>query len=156
MSINSVTIMGRLTASPELKYTRDDVPFCTFSMALERPYKNKDGERGVDFIDCVAWRGTAEFIERNFQKGAMICVTGRLQIRDWTDKDGNKRRSAEILVDNAYFTGERRNTERSAEAPAERREPAREQPPAPREVPPPQEYHQGKFAEMDEDGELPF
>ena len=152
--LNVTTIMGRICKDVDLRKTNGGTSVCSFSLACDRDY-SKDGERGVDFIDCVAWRGTAEFIERNFPKGAMICVTGRLQIRDWTDKDGNKRRSAEILVDNAYFTGERRNTERSAEAPAERREPAREQPSAPREVPPPQEYHQGKFAEM-EDGELPF
>lgn len=152
--LNVTTIMGRICKDVDLRKTNGGTSVCSFSLACDRDY-SKDGERGVDFIDCVAFRGTAEFIERNFQKGAMICVTGRLQIRDWTDKDGNKRRSAEILVDNAYFTGERRNTERSAESPAERREPAREQPPAPSATPP-QEYHQGKFAEMDEDGEMLF
>lgn len=153
--LNNINLIGRICKDVDLRKTNGGTSVCSFSLACDRDY-SKDGERGVDFIDCVAFRGTAEFIERNFPKGAMICVTGRLQIRDWTDKGGNKRRSAEILVDNAYFAGERRNTERSAEAPAERREPEREQPPAPREVPPPQEYHQGKFAEMDEDGEMPF
>ncbi len=148
--LNHIDIIGRICKDIDLRKTNGGTSVCSFSLACDRDY-SKDGERGVDFIDCVAWRGTAEFIERNFQKGALICITGRLQIRDWTDKDGNKRRSAEILVDNAYFTGERRN---NAEAPAERSKPA-EEPPAP-SAEPPQEYKQGKFAEMDEDGELPF
>lgn len=106
--LNHIDLMGRMTRDPELRQTPAGTSVCSFSLACERDFSSNDGQRGTDFIDCVAWRGTGEFISRNFGKGAMICVTGRLQIRDWTDKDGNKRRSAEVIVGNAYFTGEKR------------------------------------------------
>lgn len=106
--LNHCAFMGRMTRDPELRQTPAGTSVCSFSLAVERDFSSNDGQRGVDFIDCVAWRGTGEFVSRHFSKGAMICVSGRLQIRDWTDKDGNKRRSAEINVDNAYFTGEKR------------------------------------------------
>ena len=107
--LNHITIMGRLTRDPELRYTQAGQPVASFSVACERDYGNRDtGERQTDFIDCVAWRQTGEFISKYFTKGSMIAVSGRLQIRDWVDRDGGKRRSAEINVDNAYFGESRR------------------------------------------------
>lgn len=106
--LNHIDLMGRMTRDPELRQTPAGTSVCSFSLACERDFSSNDGQRGVDYIDCVAWRGTGEFVANHFGKGAMICVSGRLQIRDWTDKDGNKRRSAEVNVDNAYFTGEKR------------------------------------------------
>ena len=101
--LNHITLMGRLTRDPELRRTRNDVPVCSFSLACDRDYKSQDGEKETDFIDIVAWRHTAEFVSEYFAKGRMAVVEGRLQFRDWTDKEGNKRRSAEILADNVYF-----------------------------------------------------
>ena len=102
--LNHITIMGRLTRDPELRRTGTGVGVASFRVAVDRDYAPKDGgERKTDFIDCVAWRQTGEFISKYFTKGRMIVVEGRLEMRDWTDKDGNKRTSAEINVDNAYF-----------------------------------------------------
>ena len=102
--LNHIVIMGRLTRDPELRYTQSQTPVASFRVAVDRDYAPKDGgERQTDFIDCVAWRSTAEFVSKYFQKGSMAVVSGRLQIRDWTDRDGNKRRSAEIVADNVYF-----------------------------------------------------
>ena len=95
--LNHITIMGRMTRDPELRRTGNGVPVASFTLAVDRDYKTDDGVRETDFIDCVAWRGAAEFVSRYFGKGRMVCVSGRLQIRNWTDKDWNKRRSAEIL-----------------------------------------------------------
>ena len=101
--LNRIVLMGRLTRDPELRKTQLDTPVCSFSLAVDRDYK-KDGEKKeTDFIDIVAWRATAEFVSKFFTKGRMAVVEGRLQIRDWTDKEGNKRRSAEINADNVYF-----------------------------------------------------
>lgn len=101
--LNRIILMGRLTRDPELRKTQSDTPVCSFSLAVDRDYK-KDGEKKeTDFIDIVAWRATAEFVSKFFTKGRMAVVEGRLQIRDWTDKEGNKRRSAEINADNVYF-----------------------------------------------------
>jgi len=98
--------MGRLTRDPELRQTQNETPVVSFSLAVDRGYTPKDGgERQTDFIDVVAWRGLATFISKYFTKGQMAAVTGRLQIRDWEDKEGNKRRSAEVVADNVYFTG---------------------------------------------------
>ncbi len=102
--LNHIIIMGRLTRDPELRHTGSGVAVASFTLAVDRDYTGKDNnEKETDFIDCVAWRGTGEFVSRNFTKGRMACVSGRLQMRDWTDKEGNKRRNAEILVDNVYF-----------------------------------------------------
>ena len=101
--LNRIVLMGRLTRDPELRKTQSDTPVCSFSLAVDRDYK-KDGEKKeTDFIDIVAWRATAEFVSKFFTKGRMAVVEGRLQVRDWTDKEGNKRRSAEINADNVYF-----------------------------------------------------
>ena len=108
--LNHIVIMGRLTRDPELRRTGSGIAVASFSVAVDRDIPNKEsGERETDFIDCVAWRGTGEFVSKYFQKGSMIVVSGRLQIRSWTDKDGNKRRSAEIVADNVYFGSSRRD-----------------------------------------------
>ena len=107
--LNHITIMGRLTRDPELRYTQSQTPVASFSLAVDRDYGSRDGgEKQTDFIDCVAWRQTAEFVSKYFQKGSMAVVSGRLQIRDWTDREGGKRRSAEVVVDNIYFGESRR------------------------------------------------
>lgn len=102
--LNTIQIMGRLTRDPELRRTGSGLAVTSFNVAVERDFPNKDtGEREVDFIDCVAWRQTGEFVGKYFTKGRMIVVSGRLQIRSWTDKDGNKRKTAEIVAENCYF-----------------------------------------------------
>jgi len=112
--MNQIVIMGRLTRDPELRHTPNGVAVASFTLAVDRGFTPKDGgERQTDFIDVVAWRNTAEFVSKYFTKGQMAAVTGRLQIRDWTDKDGNKRRSAEVVADNIYFTESKRSRETS-------------------------------------------
>ncbi len=108
--LNHITIMGRLTRDPELRRTGSGVAVASFSVAVDRDFSGRDGgEKKTDFIDCVAWRQTGEFISKYFTKGRMIVVDGRLEMRDWTDKEGNKRRSAEIIVNNAYFGDSKRD-----------------------------------------------
>ena len=107
--LNKIFIMGRLTRDPELRRTQTGTPVASFTLAVDRDFKDKDsGERSTDFIDVVAWRNTAEFISKHFTKGRMAVVVGSLQMRDWTDKDGNKRRSAEIVADTVYFGDSKR------------------------------------------------
>ena len=101
--LNHIVIMGRLTRAPELRKTQSGTPVASFTLACERDFAPQGEARGTDFIDIVAWRYTAEFVEKYFSKGQMAIVTGRLQIRNWQDKEGNKRRSAEILADHVYF-----------------------------------------------------
>ena len=101
--LNKIFIMGRLTRDPELRRTQSGTAVTSFSLAVDRDYKSQSGEKETDFIDVVAWRSTAEFVSKYFTKGRMAVVSGRLQIRSWTDKDGNKRRSAEVIADNVYF-----------------------------------------------------
>ncbi len=114
--LNHITIMGRLTRDPELRYTQSQTPVASFTLAVDRDFSGRDGgERQTDFIDCVAWRQTAEFVNKYFTKGSMAVVAGRLQIRDWTDRDGNKRRSAEVVAENVYF-GESKRREEGAPA----------------------------------------
>lgn len=105
--LNEIILMGRLTRDPELRYTASNTPVASFSLAVDRDFAPKGEEKQTDFIDCVAWRQTGEFASKYFQKGSMAAVKGRLQIRDWQDKDGNKRRSAEVVVDNIYFCGKK-------------------------------------------------
>ena len=108
--LNHITIMGRLTRDPELRRTGSGVAVASFTLAVDRDFgKNDNGERETDFIDCVAWRQTGEFVSKYFTKGRMAVVSGRLQIRGWTDKDGNKRRSAEVVADNVYFGDSKRD-----------------------------------------------
>lgn len=110
--LNHIVLMGRLTRDPELRRTQNGTAVASFSLAVDHDYSGKDGgEKETDFIDCVAWRNTAEFISKYFTKGRMAVVAGRLQIRPWTDRDGNKRRSAEVIVDSAYFGDSKRESD---------------------------------------------
>ncbi len=131
--LNHITIMGRLTADPELRYTQNSTPVASFSLAVERDF----GDKTTDFISCVAWRQTGEFISKYFGKGNMLAVSGSLQSRKWQDRDGNNRISWEVNVDRAFFTGEK--TERAGETPR-----------AVNVAPP--EYHELD----DDDGDIPF
>lgn len=125
--LNTITIMGRLTRDPELRYTQSNTPVASFTLAVDRDF----GEKQTDFIDCVAWRGTGEFVDRYFSKGSMAIVSGRLQIRSLTDDNGNKRRNAEVVAEHVYF-GESKRREASADISA------------------------ADFEDLDDDGELPF
>ena len=110
--LNHITIMGRLTRDPELRRTGTGTAVASFTVAVDRDFGGRDGgERETDFIDCVAWRQTGEFVSKYFTKGSMIVVSGRLQIRNWNDKDGNKRRSAEVVADSVYFGESKRSNE---------------------------------------------
>ena len=108
--LNHIVLMGRLTRDPELRYTGSNIPVASFSVAVDRDFgRGENGEKQTDFINCVAWRSTGEFVSKYFTKGRMAVVSGRLQIRDWTDREGGKRRSAEVVVDNVYFGDSRRD-----------------------------------------------
>ena len=111
--LNQVTIMGRLTRDPELRRTGSNIPVASFTIACDRDFSGKGQEKEVDFVDIVAWRNTAEFVSKYFAKGRMAVVSGRLQIRSWTDKDGNKRRNAEIVAENVYFGDSKEGGQRS-------------------------------------------
>ena len=113
--LNKVFIMGRLTRDPEMRYTQASVPVASFTLAVDRDYKNDDGEKQADFIDCVAWRGIGEFIQRHFRKGSMAIVVGRLQLRKWEDDAGNKRVSSEVKVESIYF-GESKKPDKAPES----------------------------------------
>ena len=135
MSLNHIIIMGRLTKDVEIRYTQSQTPVASFTLACDRDYQQGGSERQTDFIDCVAWRQTAEFVSKYFTRGSMAVVSGRLQIRDWTDREGNKRRSAEIVADNIYFGESKR---RDGDAPLA-------------------DTSTTSFQELaDDDGELPF
>ena len=101
--LNKIIVMGRLTRDPELRRTGSGTAVTSFTLAVDRDFKGQNGDKETDFIDVVAWRNTAEFVSKYFTKGRMAVVEGRLQIRDWADKDGGKRRSAEIIAENVYF-----------------------------------------------------
>ena len=131
--LNRIIVMGRMTRDPELRRTNSGTAVASFSLAVDRDFKSLSGEKETDFIDVVVWRNTAEFVSKYFSKGRMAVVEGRLQIRDWTDKDGNKRRSAEIVADSVYFGDSKRDGEDTAQS-----EP------------------QGGFSEIEDDGHLPF
>ena len=137
--LNKIIVQGRMTRDPELRYTQSQKPVASFSLACDRDYVPTGEDRQADFIDVVAFGKTAEFVDQYFLKGSMAIVTGRLQLRDWTDKDGNKRRSAEILAEHVYF-GERKRdggeTARPASAPVD--------------------VSAATFEELAEDGELPY
>ncbi len=112
--LNHIVIMGRLTRDPELRRTGSGIAVASFSVAVDRDFGGRDGgEKETDFIDCVAWRQTGEFVSKYFTKGRMIVVSGRLQIRSWTDKEGNKRRTAEVVADNCYFGDSKRDNDGS-------------------------------------------
>ena len=147
--LNRIILMGRLTRDPVLRHTQTGTAVASFSLAVDRDFRNRDsGEKGVDFIDVVAWRNTAEFVSKYFTKGRMAVVEGRLQIRDWTDREGGKRRSAEVVADNIYFGDSKRDGETGG---ASFSRPAA---PADYGMPP---VGGDQFAELaDDDGELPF
>lgn len=134
--LNKIILMGRLTRDPELRRTGNGTAVTSFTIAVDRDFKSQNGDKETDFIDVVAWRSTAEFVSKHFAKGRMAAVEGKLQIRDWTDKDGTKRRTAEVIADNVYFADSKRDDmTANRNALAERAE---------------------QFAEIEEDGELPF
>ena len=108
--LNKIFIMGRLTRDPELRRTQSGTAVTSFTLAVDRDFKSQSGEKETDFIDVVAWRSTAEFAAKYFTKGRMAIVEGRLQIRPWTDKEGNSRRSAEVVADNIYFGDSKRDS----------------------------------------------
>lgn len=143
--LNRITLMGRLVADPEMRTTPNGVAVTTMRLAVDRDFKNKQtGEKETDFISVVAWRQTAEFVSRYFTKGRMAVVEGRLQIRPYTDKDGNKRTAAEVVADNVYFGdsqkgGDSSNTSQAYQAPAKG-----------------VDVSAGDFQELDDDGDLPF
>ena len=172
--LNRIVIMGRLTRDPELRYTQSQIPVASFTLAVERDYADQSGKREADFIDCVAWRSTAEFASKYFSKGKMAVAAGRLQLRDWTDRDGNKRRSAEVVVDNLYFGESRREgdggqRQTGYQSPpqgsngygggygTDRRYDSGNQGPANRDGGRNGYYSGGSYSELDDpDGELPF
>ena len=113
--LNHIVLMGRLTRDPELRYTQSQTAVASFSLAVDRDFGGRDGgEKQTDFIDIVVWRQTAEFVSKYFTKGSMVAVSGRLQLRDWTDREGNKRRNAEVVADNVYFAESKRSREDNA------------------------------------------
>ena len=149
--LNRIVLMGRLTRDPELRRTQSGTAVTSFSIACDRDFKSQSGEKETDFIDIVAWRGTAEFVSKYFAKGRMAIVEGRLQIRDWTDNNGGKRRSAEVIADNIYFGDSKRDS-----APSDYGAPPPYGAPSGRGTPATMESR-SDFAEIgEEDGELPF
>ena len=145
--LNHITIMGRLTRDPELKRTGSGIAVSSFSVAVDRDFgKSENGEKETDFIDCVAWRQTGEFVSKYFTKGRMIVVSGRLQTRVWTDKDGNKRKTTEVVADSCYFGDSKRESDGGVPAYA---------PPAPASAP--VRVDASDFSMMDDDDAmLPF
>lgn len=115
--LNHIVIMGRLTRDPELRRTGSGKPVASFTVAVDRDFSQGD-QKETDFIDCVAWNKTGEFVDKYFSKGSMIVVAGRLQIRSWNDKDGNKRRTAEVVADNVYFGESKSQESRGTQAPS--------------------------------------
>ena len=146
--LNHIVLMGRLTRDPELRRTGSGVAVASFTLAVDRDYAAQGAEKETDFVDIVAWRNTAEFVSKYFAKGSMAVVSGRLQIRDWTDREGGKRRSAEVVVDNMYF-GESKRRE-GGDMRGEPRHSSSYDAPAP-------SMGASAFSELgDDDGELPF
>lgn len=155
--LNVITIAGRLTRDPELRYTQNQIAVCSYSVAVERDYSGQGQQRETDFFDCVAWRQGGEFVSKYFHKGDMIVVTGRMQARDWTDNNGNKRRSWEIQVDHNYFGGSKSDSQGNSQGNqgggyAQQGQYQN----APRREPPPPDV-QATLEELDDDdGDLPF
>lgn len=138
--LNHITIMGRFTRDPELRHTKSGTAVTSFTLAVDRDFKDKNsGEAVTDWISCTAWKGTAEFVSRYFQKGRMAVVDGRLQTRSYQDRDGNKRTAVEVVADHVYF-GDSRKKESEGNAPED-------------ELP---DTEGQKFAELDDSSDLPF
>ena len=146
--LNKCFFMGRLTRDPELRHTQSGTAVASFSIAVDRDFKDKQtGEKATDFIDVVAWRQTAEFVSSFFSKGRMVVVVGSLQMRDWTDKEGNKRRSAEVIAESVYFGDSKRDVDTGQPSYSG----------YPGSYSPPPSAPSDSFADMkDDDGELPF
>lgn len=138
LNLNKVILGGRLTSDVELKQTQSGVSVCSFAIAVNRKY-GKDGEQKADFHDCVAWRGTAEFISKYFRKGSSICIVGALETRIWTDKDGNKRKAVEVNVDEAYFVDSKADEQGGSNY-----------------IPDAYKPTEANFEDVDEDDPLPF
>ena len=155
--LNHIVIMGRLTRDPELRYTQSQTPVASFTVAVDRDFGGRDGgEKQTDFIDCSAWRQTAEFVSKYFRKGSMIVVSGRLQSRKWQDRDGNNRTNWEISADNVYFGESRRRDEdsRDSYSPGNYGGNSYE---SNRPAPAPAPAQSNPFQDLgDDDGELPF
>ena len=161
--LNKIFLQGRLVADPELRRTGSGTAVTSFSLAVDRDFKSQSGEKETDFIDVVAWRSTAEFVAKYFTKGRMAVVEGRLQIRDWKDREGNNRRSAEVIADNVYFGDSRRDGEGGyAPAPQAGRSSSYGAPAGNNSYPPSGGGYTAapavdQFADLtDDDGELPF
>ena len=152
--MNQIVIMGRLTRDPELRQTPAGVPVTSFSLAVDRGYTPRDGgERQTDFIDVIAWRNTAEFVSKYFVKGQMAAVHGRLQIRDWTDKENNKRRSAEVVAERIYFTESKKSREATQGNINESQNNDYQEPQYAQQ----NNFYEAEFTELDmDDGQLPF
>ena len=147
--LNHIVLMGRLTRDPELRRTQSGVAVASFSLAVDRDFQSRDsGEKQTDFIDIVAWRNTAEFVSKYFTKGRMAVVSGRLQIRDWTDREGGKRRSAEVVADNVYFG----DSKKDGTAPSQGGSSYERQSYGNYDAP----AISTDFSEAEDDGELPF
>ena len=143
--LNKIILMGRLTKDPELRRTAGGTAVTSFSLAVDRDFKNQNGEKDADFIEIVAWSGTAEFVSKHFTKGRMAVVEGRLHIRDWVDKDGGKRRSAEVVANNVYFGDSKKDSDTAHTGYKAAGAPVNVYP------------DNGGFAEIvEEDGNLPF
>ena len=139
--LNKIILMGRLGRDPEVRYTQSGKPVASFSLAVDRDFKDKaSGERATDWIDVVAWDAKAKFVQQYFHKGQQAVVEGRLQIRDWTDRDGGKRRSAEVVADNIYFAGAKSATPSEGNA---------DEASLPQEV-------ENSLEPLEDDGKLPF
>lgn len=128
--LNNITLQGRLTRDPEMQATANGVSRATFALACEQDYKNPNGERDTDFFDVVAWRNTADFVQRYFSKGQMVVVRGRLQTQQWTAQDGSKRKTVQIVAENVYFCGTNNASGQATEQPAA----VEEQTPVPVEI----------------------
>ncbi len=137
--LNRIIVMGRLTRDPELRRTNSGTAVTSVTLAVDRDFKEQDGSKKADFIDVVAWKGTAEMLAKYFTKGRMAVVEGRLQLRDWTDKEGNKRRTAEVVANTVYFGDSKRDDTQSAPASIN-----------------PVPVSTADFQEVDDDGQLPF
>lgn len=161
--MNKAILMGRLTRDPELRHTQSNVPVATFTVAIDRRFKNANGERESDFINCVAWRQQAEFVSKWFTKGRMICVVGSIQTRKYVDKDGNNRTATEVVADEINFCGDRQDggAPRGGDSYGSSYGGGYQQRPASgggyRSDPPASQLPEGDFADLgDEDDELPF
>jgi len=141
--LNHIVLMGRMVRDPELRHTGTGTAVASFTLAVDRDFKSQDGQKETDFISCVAWRNTAEFVSKYFSKGRMAIVSGRLQMRSWTDKNGNKRVSAEIVADNIYFGDSQKTAQSGTEAPTE-------------DYTPGEFTEPDAFAQLQSEGDLPF